>query len=70
MTAEGRQVGALTSSDIGHSLGRALGMGYLAPEAATDDTPVVVTSAETGASATGLVHTRALYDPERERVRA
>lgn len=70
VTAEGRQVGTLTSSDIGHSLGQALGMGYLAPEAATDDTPVVVTSVETGASATGLVHTKAFYDPDRERVRA
>ena len=67
---DGRDVGALTSSDIGHSLGRALGMGYLDPAAATDGTPVTVTSAETGASATGVVHTKAFYDPDRERVRA
>ena len=70
VSVEGRPVGTLTSSDIGHSLGRALGMGYLEPEAAADGTPVVVTSAETGESAAGLVRTKAFYDPDRERVRA
>jgi aminomethyltransferase len=70
VSVEGRQVGSLTSSDIGHSLGRALGMGYLEPAAAADSTPVTVTSAETGVSAKGVVHTKAFYDPDRERVRA
>ena len=70
VSVDGRQVGTLTSSDIGHSLGRALGMGYLEPAAAADGTPVTVTSAESGDAAVGVVHTRAFYDPARERVRA
>ncbi len=70
VSLDGRPVGSVTSSDIGHSLGRALGMGYIEPAAATDGTPVTVTSAETGASAQGVVHTRPFYDPDRERVRA
>jgi aminomethyltransferase len=70
VSIDGRQVGTLTSSDIGHSIGRALGMGYLEPAVAADGTSVTVTSAESGASAEGVVHTKAFYDPERERVRA
>ena len=69
VSVDGRQVGTLTSSDIGHSLGRALGMGYLEPAAAADGAPVTVTSAESGDSAVGVVHTKAFYDPDRERVR-
>lgn len=67
---DGREVGALTSAEIGHSLGRALAMGYLEPAAAADGTPVTVTSAEGGGSAVGVVRTKAFYDPDRERVRA
>jgi aminomethyltransferase len=70
VSVDGRKVGSLTSSEIGHTLGRSLGMGYLEPSAATDGTQVVVTSAETGDSAPGVVHTKAFYDPNRERVRA
>jgi aminomethyltransferase len=70
VSVDGRQVGTLTSSDIGHSLGRALGMGYLEPAAAVDGAEVTVTSAETGTSAIGVVHTKAFYDPDRVRVRA
>ena len=66
----GESVGSVTSSDIGHSLGRALAMGYVHSTAAVDGTPVSVTSAETGSSAGGVVHTRAFYDPDRLRVRA
>jgi aminomethyltransferase len=66
---DGRLVGAVTSSDTGHSLGRTLAMGYVEPGAAVDGTPVTIASAETGVSAAGVVHTRAFYDPERERVR-
>lgn len=67
---DGRQIGTLTSSDIGHTLGRSLGMGYLDPAAAADGTRVTVASAETGESAPGVVHTKAFYDPDRTRVRA
>ena len=67
---DGRRVGSVTSSDTGHSLGRTLAMGYVEPVAATDGSQVTVTLAETGASGEGVVHTRAFYDPDRERVRA
>jgi aminomethyltransferase len=67
---DGRQVGTVTSSDTGHSLGRTLAMGYVEPAAATDGTKVTITLAETGASGDGIVHTRGFYDPDRERVRA
>ncbi len=70
ISLDDRQVGSLTSSDIGHSLGRTLGMGYVEPAAAADGTPVTVTSSDTGVVGTGVVHTKAFYDPERERVRA
>ena len=67
---DGRPVGSVTSSDIGHALGKALAMGYLQPVAAVDGTSVRVSAAETGDSADGVVHTRAFYDPNRKRVRA
>jgi aminomethyltransferase len=70
VSLDGKAVGSLTSSDIGHSLRRALAMGYLEPVAVEDGTYVTVTSAETGISASGVVHTKAFYDPGRERVRA
>lgn len=70
VSLDGRQVGSLTSSDVGHAIGRALGMGYVEPAAAGDGTPVTVTSAETDTSAAGVVHTKAFYDPDRQRVRA
>ena len=63
-------VGSVTSSDIGHFLGRTLAMGYVPPAIAADGTPVTVTSAETGAALAGIVRTKAFYDPDRERVRA
>jgi aminomethyltransferase len=70
VTVDGGPVGSITSSDIGHFLGRALAIGYLEPAAAADGTHVTVTTAETGVSGEGVVHTKAFYDPERERVRA
>jgi aminomethyltransferase len=63
-------VGQVTSSDTGWFLGRNLALAYVAPEAAVAKTPVTVSSAETGASAVGIVHDRAFYDPDRLRVRA
>jgi len=67
---DGTSIGSVTSGDIGHSLGRALAMGYVQPAVATDDATVDVVSAVSGAAIRGVVHTRAFYDPERLRVRA
>ncbi|OGN80964.1 MAG: hypothetical protein A2X23_10915 [Chloroflexi bacterium GWC2_73_18] len=69
-SVDGRQVGKVTSSDYGHYLRRSLAMGYLVPDAARDGTALTVASAETGASAAGVVHQRAFHDPDRLRVRA
>jgi len=70
ISADGSPVGAVTSSDTGHFLGRALAMGYVTPDVAEDGTAVTVTSAETGAGLAGVVRTQAFYDPGRERVHA
>lgn len=67
---DGDAVGSVTSSDVGHAIGRTLAMGYVAPDAATDGTAVTVTLAETGQALAGTVRTEAFYDPGRERVRA
>lgn len=70
ISADGSPVGAVTSSDTGHFLGRTLAMGYVAPAAANDGTAVTVALAGPGAVLSGVVRTRAFYDPERLRVRA
>jgi len=67
---DGRPVGAVTSSDVGHFLGRTLAMGYVEPGAAVDGTPVTVTVAESGRGLDGTIRTQAFYDPGRERVRS
>jgi aminomethyltransferase len=63
-------VGSVTSSDIGHALRRSLAMGYVEPAAAIDGTSVTVSSAESGIVGSGIVRTKAFYDPDRLRVRA
>jgi aminomethyltransferase len=63
-------VGTVTSGDVGHTLGRALAMGYVEPSVATDGATLDVVSAESGTAIRGVVHTRAFYDPDRQRVRA
>lgn len=70
VTMDGRRVGKVTSADRGHFLGRSLGMAYLAPDVAMSGTSVTVTSTKRGASALGVVHDRAFYDPEGSRARA
>ena len=67
---DGAQVGSVTSSDIGHAIGRTLAMGYVALDAVTDGTAVTVTLVETGQALAGTVRTEAFYDPGRVRVRA
>ncbi len=70
VSRDGRPVGSVTSADTGHTLGVALAMGYVEPAAARDGTPVEVAAADGSGRATGTVHTRAFYDPDRLRVRA
>jgi aminomethyltransferase len=66
---DGHPVGAVTSSDTGHFLERTLALAYLPPDAVSAHAEVLVTSAETGASATGTVTDRPFYDPEGARLR-
>ncbi len=69
ISAGGRRIGSVTSSDTGWFLGKNLAMGYV--EAGTPaGTQVTVVSATTDASAIGALTHRAFYDPDRERVRA
>ncbi|MEX1046264.1 MAG: aminomethyltransferase family protein [Actinomycetota bacterium] len=69
ISADGREVGKVTSSDTGWFLGKNLAMGYV--DAGTPQgSEVTVVSAETGESAAGVLSDRAFYDPDRERVRA
>ena len=70
IAADGAAIGAVTSTDIGHFVGRTLAMGYVPPEHAVDGAPVTVISTTTGERLTGSVRTGAFYDPERVRVRA
>jgi aminomethyltransferase len=70
VTMDGRRVGKVTSADRGHFLGRSLAMAYVAPDVAMSGTSVTVTSTKRGASALGVVHDRAFYDPEGSRARA
>ncbi|HEY2803461.1 MAG TPA: glycine cleavage T C-terminal barrel domain-containing protein [Actinomycetota bacterium] len=65
---DGQPVGAVTSSDSGHLLGRTLAMGYLPPELV--GSTVIVTSAESGADKDGTVTDRPFYDPDGTRLRA
>jgi len=67
VTAEGRPVGAVTSSDTGHFLGKALAMAYVPPDLA--GATVTVTSTETDDRADGIVTDRPFYDPEGTRLR-
>jgi hypothetical protein len=45
-------------------------MGYVEPSVATDGATLDIVSAESGTAIRGVVHTRAFYDPDRQRVRA
>jgi aminomethyltransferase len=65
--ADGQPVGAVTSSDTGHFLGRTLAMAYVPPDLV--GATVTVTSTEAGDSADGTVADRPFYDPEGTRVR-
>ena len=70
ITADGAAAGSVTSSDVGHALGRTLAMGYVTPSAAVDGVPIGIVSAETGQVVSGVVRLKAFYDPDRTRLRA
>lgn len=65
--ADGTELGTLTSTDRGWSLGKALALGYL-PAALAPGLTVTVTSAD-GSKAEGVTTDRPFYDPEGSRVR-
>lgn len=69
ISADGREVGKVTSSDTGWFLGKNLAMGYVDPNV-PPGTDVTVTAAATGGSSNGTLTDKAFYDPDRERVRS
>jgi aminomethyltransferase len=69
VSVDGRPVGAVTSADTGHFLERTLALAYLPPEQVRARGEVLVTSAESGQSATGSVTDRPFYDPDGTRLR-
>jgi aminomethyltransferase len=69
LTANGQQVGAVTSADRGFFVGRTIALGYVQPEAAVTGARVEIGLAD-GSTANGTVNLKAAYDPEREIVRA
>lgn len=64
----GAEVGKVTSADRGYTMGKALALGFVAPEYAKDGQDVTVASPD--GARTGIVHLRAIYDPEGIRVRS
>jgi aminomethyltransferase len=69
VTANGDNVGAVTSADRGFFVGRSIALAYLKPESAVTGVQVEVTDSA-GESRTGVVNTKAAYDPDRSVVRA
>lgn len=68
--SEGREVGRVSSADLGFYLGKSLAMGYVEKTIAEAGTSVTIASAATGEDYAGTVHTRAFYDPEMLRAKA
>jgi aminomethyltransferase len=69
VSVDGRMAGKVTSADRGYFVGKSIALAYLSPEVAAAGTSVSIT-AKDGASKSGVVNQKAVYDPERERVRA
>ncbi len=69
VTVGGEPAGSVTSADRGYFVGKSIALAYLTPALATTGTAVDVT-AKTGERSTGVVNTRAAYDPDRTIVRA
>jgi aminomethyltransferase len=69
VTAGGEAAGAVTSADRGYFVGRTIALAYLAPAVAAAGTTVEIATKD-GGTVSGVVNTKAAYDPEREKVRA
>ncbi|MCX8500647.1 MAG: aminomethyltransferase family protein, partial [Alphaproteobacteria bacterium] len=65
---DGRSVGAVTSSDYGHYLGKAIAMGYVAAADATEGATVKL-KAKDGKTATAVVTLKAPLDPDMARIK-
>jgi aminomethyltransferase len=68
VAVDGTNLGRVTSADRGYSVGKSLAMAYLAVDHARQGQQVVVTSAQ--GSRPGTVHTKPIYDPRGDRLRA
>ena len=64
----GTEVGKVTSAERGHSVGKALALGYVASAHATDGQAVMVVAPD--GSRAGTINLRAIYDPGGARVRS
>lgn len=64
LTQNGQQVGVITSAGMGHSVGRALAMGYVAAELAAGGQSIDV-----GDINSATIHTGPVYDPKNLRSR-
>ena len=64
LSFEGRTVGRVTSAGMGHSIGRALAMGYVTSALATDGQAINV-----GEAQSAKIHIGAIYDPKNTRSR-
>lgn len=69
VTVNGDRVGLVTSSDRGFFVGKAIALAYLNPEAGVAGASVDVTNS-TGETRSGVVKTKAAYDPDRSKARA
>jgi aminomethyltransferase len=63
----GIEVGKVTSADCGYTVGKALALGYVRPDAAQDG--LAATVAGPGGARAGTIRLRAAYDPDGLRVR-
>lgn len=63
----GVEVGKVTSSDCGYTVGKALALGYVATSHAKEGQEVLVSGPE--GARTGKMHLRAIYDPDGLRIR-
>lgn len=66
---DGREVGKVTSAGRGLTLGKALALGYVAIDVAKAGTTVTLRSAA-GEDYPAIIHTKAFYDPDLQRIRA
>lgn len=68
-TADGEPIGTVTSADRGFYVGKTIALAYLTPAFTKTGTPVEVTT-KAGGKASGVVNTKAAFDPERTRAKA